>query len=72
MIILSWKIKAKIPAGTCDTAGMGCGLYAVSKFGNCTRTCATRFGNTVGITVPVAKPNPYNEWAIQGQQHIGL
>jgi len=56
VIILGWNIKANIPAGTRDTAGTGRGLYAVSKFGNRTRTRATRFGNTAGITVPVAKP----------------
>ena len=35
---------------------MGTRLCAVSKFGNCTRTHVTRFGNTVGKPVPMAIP----------------
>jgi len=35
---------------------MGTRLCAVSKFGNHTRTCVTRFGNTAGLTIPVAIP----------------
>lgn len=41
---------------TCNTVGMGYSVLQCVKIQYCTHTHSTRFGNTVGISVPVLNP----------------
>jgi hypothetical protein len=50
-------IWATLPIIHCHTAGTGCGVVQCCKIEYRTCTCITRFGNTMGLPVPVANPN---------------
>ena len=45
-----------LPVNTCDTTVQVHSILRCGKVHYCTHTCSTHFGNTAGISVPMANP----------------